>query len=76
MALAAEYPEQYQASLKLEQALEATEQAWRDTPEYMRLLQLQARRAGGEIPEYCEEADRMLQALKNDYRKRMGGRKR
>lgn len=75
VALAAEYPEQYRASLELEQALEATEQAWRDTPEYMRLLQLRARRAGGEVSEYCEETDRILQTLKNDYRKRIGGRK-
>ena len=75
VALAAEYPEQYRASLELEQALEATELAWRDTPEYNRLLQLRARRASGEVSEYCEEADRILQALKNDYRKRIGGRK-
>lgn len=75
VALAAEYPEQYQASLELERALEATEQSWRETPEYKRLARLRAVRVGGEAV-YCEEADRILQTLKNDYRKRTGARKR
>lgn len=75
VALAAEYPEQYQASLELERMLEATEQAWRETPEYKRLARLRAVRVGGEAV-YCEEADRILQILKNDYRRRTGARKR
>lgn len=75
VALAAEYPEQYQASLELERMLEATEQAWRETPEYKRLARLRAVRVGGEAV-YCEEADRILQTLKNDYRRRTGARKR
>lgn len=75
VALAAEYPDRYRESLELEQAVEATEQDWRDTPEYRRLEQLRMRRADGELPEYCEETDRILQTLKNDYRKRTGGRR-
>jgi len=75
VALVAECPEQYRASLELERALEITEQTWRETPEYKRLAQLRARRAGGELSEYCEETDRILQALKNDYRKRTGGKR-
>ena len=55
--------------------LEATEQAWRETPEYKRLARLRAVRVGGEAV-YCEEADRILQTLKNDYRRRTGARKR
>lgn len=75
VALVAECPEQYRASLELERSLEVTEQTWRDTPEYKRLAQLRARRAGGELSEYCEETDRILQALKNDYRKLIGGKR-
>ena len=75
VALVAECPEQYRASLELERSLEVTEQTWRDTPEYKRLAQLRARRAGGEMSEYCEETERILQALKSDYRKRSGGKR-
>lgn len=75
VALAAEYPDRYRESLELEQAVEATEQAWRDTPEYRRLAQLRLRRADGEMQEYCEETDRILQTIRNDYRKRSGGRR-
>ncbi len=75
VSLVAECPEQYRASLELERSLEVTELAWRDTPEYKRLAQLRARRAGGELSEYCEETDRILQALKNDYRKWTGGKR-
>lgn len=70
VALVAEYPHWYQASLRVEQAVEFTDQAWRDTPEYKRLMYLRSRRAEGDISEYCEESDRILQALKNDYRRR------
>lgn len=70
VALVAEYPHWYQASLRVEQAVESTDQAWRDTPEYKRLMYLRSRRAEGDISEYCEESDRILQALKNDYRRR------
>ena len=55
--------------------MEATEQAWRDMPEYKRLAQLRMRRADGELQEYCEETDRILQTVKNDYRKRTGVRR-
>lgn len=75
VALVAECPEQYRASLELEKSLEVTEQTWRDTPEYKRLAVLRARRSEGELSEYCEETDRILQALKNDYRKRIGGKR-
>ena len=75
VALVAECPEQYRASLELERSLEVTEQTWRDTPEYKRLAQLRARRAGGEMSEYCEETERILQALKSDYRKRSDGKR-
>lgn len=75
VALAAEYPDRYRESLELEQAMEATEQTWRDTPEYKRLAQLRMRRADGELQEYCEETDRILQTVKNDYRKRTGVRR-
>lgn len=70
VALAAEYPNQYQVSLKVEQTLESVEQSWRDTPEYKRLMQLRARRLEGDIPGYCEENDRILQTLRNDYRRK------
>lgn len=70
VALVAEYPHWYQASLRVEQAVESTDQAWRDTPEYKRLMYLRSRRSEGDISEYCEESDRILQALKNDYRRR------
>lgn len=70
VALVAEYPHWYQASLRVEQAVEFTDQAWRDTPEYKRLMYLRSRRAEGDISEYCEESDRILQTLKNDYRRR------
>lgn len=70
VALVAEYPDWYQASLKVERAVEATEQAWRDTPEYKRLMHLRSQRAEGDISGYCEGNDRMLQALKNDYRRK------
>ncbi|MDE7223288.1 MAG: hypothetical protein K2O34_05855 [Acetatifactor sp.] len=69
VALAAEYPDQYQVSLKVEQTVEIVEQLWRDTPEYKRLMQLRARRLEGDIPGYCEENDRILQTLRNDYRR-------
>ncbi len=74
VALVAECPEQYRASLELERSLEVTERAWRDTPEYLRLARLRARRTEGELAAYCEETDRILQALKNDYRKLVGGK--
>lgn len=74
MALVAECPEQYRASLELERSLEVTERVWRDTPEYLRLARLRARRTEGELAAYCEETDRILQALKNDYRKLVGGK--
>lgn len=70
VALAAEYPEWYQASLKVEQAVENAEQSWRDTPEYKRLALLRSRRAEGDIQGYNEENDRILQTLKNDYRRK------
>ena len=62
-------------SLELEQAMEAMGQDFLETPEYRRLRQLKARREDGEMAEYCEEADRLLQTLKNEYRKRTGGRR-
>ncbi|MCM1373726.1 MAG: DUF5716 family protein [Muribaculum sp.] len=70
VALAAEYPDRYQASLRVERTLESTEQAWRDTPEYKRLAQLHMQRAEGDIAGYCEENDRILQSLKSDYRRK------
>lgn len=70
VALAAEYPEWYQASLKVERAVENAEQSWRDTPEYKRLALLRSRRAEGDIQGYNEENDRILQTLKNDYRRK------
>lgn len=74
VALVAECPEQYRASLELERSLEVTEKTWRDTPEYLRLARLRARRIEGELAAYSEETDRILQAFKNDYRKRIGGK--
>lgn len=70
VALAAEYTDWYQASLKVEQAVESAGQSWRDTPEYRRLAQLRARRAEGDTQGYCGESDRILQTLKNDYRRK------
>ena len=70
VALAAEYPEWYQVSLKMEQTVELAEQSWRDTPEYKRLMQLRTQRAEGDIEGYCEANDRILQTLKNDYRRK------
>lgn len=70
VALVAEYPDWYQASLRVERAVEATDQAWRDTPEYKRLMHLRSQRSEGDMSEYHEENDRILQALKNDYRRR------
>ena len=75
VALAAEYPDRYRESLELEQAMEAAGQDFLETPEYRRLSQLKARREDGEMAEYCEETDRLLQTLKNEYRKRTGGRR-
>ncbi len=75
VALVAEYPDRYRESLELEQAMEAMGQDFLETPEYRRLRQLKARREDGEMAEYCEEADRLLQTLKNEYRKRTGGRR-
>lgn len=70
VALAAEYPDRYRISLELERTLETAEQAFQETPEYRRLMQLKALRAAGEINTYSEENDRILQTLKEDYRKR------
>ena len=70
VALAAEYPEWYQVSLKVEQTVEIAKQSWRDTPEYKRLMQLRAQRADGDIQGYCEANDRILQTLKSDYRRK------
>ncbi len=70
VALAAEYPDRYRISLELERTLETAEQAFQETPEYRRLMQLKALRAAGETDTYIEENDRILQTLKEDYRKR------
>ena len=70
VALAAEYPEWYQVSLKVEQTVETAKQSWMDTPEYKRLMQLRAQRAEGDIQGYCEANDRILQTLKSDYRRK------
>ena len=75
VALAAEYPDRYRESLELEQAEEAIGQDCLETPEYRRLRQLRVRREDGELAEYREETDRLLQTLKNEYRKRTGGRR-
>ena len=75
VALAAEYPDRYRESLELEQAVEAIGQDFLETPEYRRLRQLRVRREDGELAEYREETDRLLQTLKNEYRKRTGGRR-
>lgn len=70
VALAAEYPDRYRISLELERTLETAQQAFRETPEYRRLAQLKALRVDGEMEDYCRENDKLLQTLKNDYRKR------
>lgn len=70
VALAAEYPDCYRISLELERTLETAEQAFQETPEYRRLAQLRILRAEGEMDAYGEESDRILQTLKEDYRKR------
>lgn len=71
--LAAQYPDRYRISLELERTLETAEQAFQETPEYKRLAQMKALRAQGEIDAYKEESDRLLQILKEDYRKRSMG---
>ncbi len=71
VALAAEYPDRYRISLELERILETAKQDFRETPEYKRLMQLRALRAGGEMNGYCEEIDKILGILKDDCRKQL-----
>lgn len=72
VALAAEYPDEYQIFLQLEQNIETADKSYRETPQYRQLMQLRSLRERGEMDEYGQEIDRILQTLKDDYR----GRKR
>lgn len=65
---AAEHKELYQYTLRLEKQMEQYVQEWEQQPDYLRLYRRRELRDEGEIQKYCEDSERLTQALKDSYR--------
>ncbi len=72
IAFAAEQTANYEQALELEKEMEKLTQEWEKQPEYLLLYGRRERRGGVERSKYDEEADRIIQALKDGYRNSVG----
>lgn len=68
-AFAAENKELYQCSLRLEERMKQHVQEWESQPDYLRLYGMQETRDSGQRQRYLEDSERLIQAMKDSYRK-------
>lgn len=68
ISFAAGLTDYYSYPLLLEKKMEELQSDWTDTVEYKRVEQRRAWRGGREFQKYCDENDRITQALKDSYR--------
>lgn len=69
VAFAAEHGDMYRFTLELEKKLEQFTQEWELEPDYLRLYGRRELRSSGDHLRYSEESERMIQALKDSYRR-------
>ncbi|MBQ6697302.1 MAG: hypothetical protein IJN16_11410 [Lachnospiraceae bacterium] len=67
--LVAQYPESYEITLEVEQRMEALEQQWKETHEYVGLKNMRKWRTVGDKYMYYEESVQIVDALKEEYRR-------
>lgn len=68
IALAVEYPEFYEASMKVEQKMNALQEEWETSSEYGGLKNLCDWRMNGDNHKYYEECNQIVNAIREDYR--------
>jgi tetratricopeptide (TPR) repeat protein len=69
IAFVADRQEDFSASLQLEQTMKNLQRDWRETPEFRCLRQRQEWKETGETQKYYEENERIVQTLKDQYRR-------
>ncbi len=68
IALIADSPEYYDASLQIEKKLEAAQKEWTASLEYAGLENMREWRIRGELEKYSEESSLLVETLKKQYR--------
>lgn len=68
VAFAAEQPEGYEYTMKLEKDMERFLDEWERQPEYLMLYKRREDRHGADRQRYQEESERLIQSIKDGYR--------
>lgn len=69
VAFAAEHGELYRHTLTLEKMFEQYAREWENQPDYLRLYNIRELRFSGDRQRYYEDSERLMQALKDSYRR-------
>lgn len=69
VAFAAEHGDMYRYTLELEKKFEKYIHEWEQQPDYLRLYNTRELRCSGDRQRYYEDSEKMIQALKDRYRK-------
>ena len=68
ISFAAEQQDGYEATLRLEKALEEIRESWKQQPDSLRLEERKSWRTGSDKQKYYDENEHLTQALKSSYR--------